>query len=205
MLKKTTLLLLILISLKHFAQVESPVGFTLGPMAGITSTTADANINTTKITPGSGITAGGFARLRIVKFYIQPELNFSTRTSSFITTEAGVAGNNSYPFNVTTKGVDINILGGYRLFSLGQFASLRAMGGLGLGYISDKTLEYNGVSYVSAGIKDESTRIIAGIGIDVLKLTADLRYEIGLTNLMDNTTVNLSHNTIQLTLGFMLF
>lgn len=206
MLKKIAFICLVFISLKQFAQVDiNPIGFTVGPMAGITSTTASVNINKSKETAGSGISLGGFARLRVLRFLLQPELLYTTRSSSFVTTEAGIPGNNVYPFNVTTKGIDINILGGYRLLSLGQFAALRAMGGVGLGYVSDKTLEYNGVSYVSAGIKDQAQRLILGVGIDALKLTADLRFEIGLTNVMNNTTVDLTHNTFSLTLGFMLF
>jgi hypothetical protein len=76
---------------------------------------------------------------------------------------------------------------GFRLINIG-IANIRVMGGPMAGIIINKDVTFN--EFVSdpipeASIKDLDWAIQLGAGLDILFLTLDVRYEIGLTNLYE--------------------
>ena len=152
----------------------------------------------------SGSNIGLFARLGGSKLYLQPELLYSTKSSSFDSNVgAGVTTTNT----VKIQSIQVPVLLGYKLLDL-KLASIRAFTGPSGSFVTSGS-----ITSIGAQIKDNLNSMNwawqLGAGVDVLKFTLDVRYEMGLNNLTKSQIqdyISISKgNTFTVSLGFKFF
>jgi hypothetical protein len=179
-----------------FAQLSSPIN--LGVHAGLVSTKVDTkipNISDVKDDADNGMMLGAFLRINLNKWYLQPELNYVSRKSE-IEVE-GVKG------EFKTKSMDVPLLLGYKVVKLPAF-KLRAFAGPVASFKIDDSF----AKTLKDKVGDPKTEGAVwngkvGAGVDVWKLTLDVDYEFGLT---DVSSEFLKKNKMfNVTLGFKLF
>ncbi|MRT92985.1 porin family protein [Ancylomarina sp. 16SWW S1-10-2] len=177
-----------------FAQLASPIS--IGIHGGLVSTKADTDISGIKDKADNGMMLGAFARINLNKWYIQPELNYVSRKST-LEYMGGSA-------DIKTKSIDIPVLLGYKIIKL-PVIKVRAFAGPVASFSIDdnfKDFVTDGVNDFSPKVKDAVWNAKVGAGIDVWKLTFDVDYEFGLT---DVSSEFLKKNKMfNVTLGFRL-
>ena len=176
-----------------FAQLSSPVNF--GLHAGLVSTKADTDfggVSGIKEKADNGMMIGAFLRINMNKWYLQPELNYVSRN-----TEVKVL-NETYDFK--TKSLDIPILLGYKIIKLPAF-KLRAFAGPVASFKIDDSLKSSVEGRLDGDFKGAVWNGKFGAGIDVWKLTLDVDYEVGFSDVAED----LKQNMVNVTLGFKLF
>ena len=182
---KKLFLLLGTFSLLQFAEAQKL--FTFGPMAGYTTSVLE-NSDFSNNRPGSGYVLGGFMRADIKKWYVQPNIYYMQNGSSFDVSQSTI--------DTKLNSVTGDLLLGYRLFKFTDLTYIRIFAGPG--YSSISKLKYN------TGTPDYSTDNIlinAGLGLDFWKLTFDLKYQRGLTDI--DKSANTMHTSLfMLTAGF---
>jgi hypothetical protein len=179
-----------------FAQLASPISF--GVHGGLVSTKLDANMSGSSIKESSknGMMLGAFARININKWYIQPELNYVKRKSSIEQTFMGA----NIKMDVETKSIDIPVLLGYKIVKLPLF-KLRAFAGPVASFNIDDKIKTTLGDVEDGDFKSAVWNAKFGAGIDVWKLTLDVDYEVGLSDVAED----LKGNMVNVTLGFRLF
>jgi hypothetical protein len=179
-----------------FAQLASPIS--LGIHGGLVSTKVDTDLSGIKENSENGMMLGAFARINIKKWYIQPELNYVSRKSSI-----EFMGETA---DIKTKSVDIPVLLGYKLVKLPLF-KLRAFAGPVASFSVDDNFKDLVTGSGDDGFKPEIKNAVwnakVGAGIDVWKLTLDVDYEFGLTNVSSEFLKK--NKMMNVTLGFRLF
>ena len=179
-------------------EAQKVVKFKIGPMVGLNSTTITTNIAHDKQLVGSGYIAGVFMRIEWLKFYIQPEGYYNTNGTTFIGKDSV---NIDYSLLFKTTNIDVNVLAGYKLIRVKDAFDFRVFGGFGNQIVQSKLLDYNGQQYTKTDLNNNNFKLIAGIGFDVLKLTVDARYDLGVTNLSSVSTTHLKSNVVSLVVG----
>lgn len=179
-----------------FAQLSSPIN--LGVHAGLVSTKVDTKIpsvSNVKENAENGMMLGAFLRINLNKWYLQPELNYVSRKSEIEV--AGVKGD----FKI--KSMDIPMLLGYKVVKLPAF-KLRAFAGPVASFkIGDSFSKTFSEEFKDQDFKGAVWNGKVGAGVDVWKLTLDVDYEFGLT---DVSSEFLKKNKMfNVTLGFKLF
>lgn len=174
--------------------------FNLGPKIGYNATTMKTDISEIKTDFQSGLQLGVFARFG-GSWYVQPEIMY-TQKGSIITIQ-DVDG--SVKFNT----VDIPIILGYKIINTPQLGvSLQA--GPVASILTDKGIQDIGDVVKSAEYETLNWAVQAGIGVDLLMFTIDLRYEAGLNEVMKinqndiNSDFSLKNSRISLTVGWKL-
>ncbi|MDE5422064.1 PorT family protein [Ancylomarina sp. DW003] len=180
-----------------FAQLSSPIS--LGIHGGVVSTKVDTDLSGIKESAENGMMLGAFARININKWYIQPELNYVKRKSS-ITQEVPVIG--TVKADIETKSLDIPILLGYKLVKLPMF-KLRAFAGPVASFNIDDKIKSTLDDAADADFKNAVWNGKVGAGVDVWKLTLDVDYEFGLTDVSSEFLKK--NKMVNVTLGFRLF
>ena len=200
MMKKLVLLAAILsLGFTSFAQLPISLGVKVGKNS--------SNINSENFTAPStwtgyskdellddaknGMNFGAFARLKLKKFYLQPELYYSVKKGN---TELSVPSDGDVKSAVTQKlklkTVDIPLLVGMKVIDM-KLASLRAFTGPVVSIIMDNSaISYNlkdgpevdWDQFAPDNWKNNSWGWQLGAGIDVAMFVFDVRYEWGLTN-----------------------
>jgi len=182
-----------LFSTALFAQLSSPIS--LGVHAGLVSTKADTDmggLSGIKEKADNGMMIGAFLRVNLNKWYLQPELNYVTRK-----TQVDVMGES---FDFKTKSLDVPILLGYKIVKLPAF-KLRAFAGPVASFKIDDSIKTTATEAIDADFKGAVWNGKFGAGIDVWKLTLDVDYEVGFSDVADQ----LKQNMVNVTLGFKLF
>lgn len=171
--KLTILFLAILVSSGLYAQLPN-FGIKVAATAS-TLNTADLNANLDSENH-LGYSLGAFVRLNSGKMYLQPELNYNNRS-----TEIKLATNNTDLFEIGT--IDVPLLVGLKVVD-GKVFNLRVFVGPEASFALAKKVD--GESYTLDHINDLTWYMQAGIGVDVLFLTFDLRYEKGLSSFIED-------------------
>jgi len=182
-----------LFSTALFAQLSSPIS--LGVHAGLVSTKADTDmggLSGIKEKADNGMMIGAFLRVNLNKWYLQPELNYVTRK-----TQVDVMGES---FDFKTKSLDVPILLGYKIVKLPAF-KLRAFAGPVASFKIDDSVKSTVDGAIESDFKGAVWNGKFGAGIDVWKLTLDVDYEVGFSDVADQ----LKQNMVNVTLGFKLF
>ncbi len=177
-----------------FAQLSSPIS--LGVHAGLVSTKMDAkipNASSVKDKADNGMMLGAFLRVNLNKWYLQPELNYVSRKS-----ELEVDG---VDFDVKRKSLDIPILLGYKIVKLPAF-KLRAFAGPVASFNIDDSFKST-LGKVDEDFEGAVWNAKVGAGVDVWKLTLDVDYEFGLTDVSSEFLKK--NKMVNVTLGFKLF
>ncbi|MGB9746755.1 MAG: porin family protein [Bacteroidales bacterium] len=142
--------------------------------------TAEYHINT--FNPTVGFHFGGFARITVSKFFLQPQVLFSSTGGEVKIRE--VKFDTTFFRNQRFNRVDIPVLAGYKL----GFLRLEA------GPVATFTLSRKNDLFDWAGYKEDfnaaSIGYQAGLGVDLLKkITIDLKYEGSLSKLGKGVTI----------------
>ena len=213
---KKLIVFLFAITLISVGFAQTP--FALGIKAGYTGSQISTNISDIETDIHNGFLAGGFFRLKLKKFYVQPEVYFAVKGGELKYNLGDIDPNNPEPEKAISQTVkmsvvDVPVLLGYKLLDP-PMMNLRIHAGPVASFILDKEMEIKaeGIQLdnpdINNTLKDANFGIQVGAGVDVLIFTIDVRYEFGLSNIYDkpeNATGNLEeykNNVFLVSLGW---
>lgn len=206
--KKSILFFLFAIMFSNLLQAQLPIS--AGLKIGFNSSkmpTEINNISDIKDQGRNGFLAGAFVRIKLTKFYIQPEVYFTKKGGDFQYSNTG----NIYTQQSSFSTVDVPLLVGIKLIDLKAF-NFRLMTGPVASFITDKSVSYqvNGVNLPAVpsptlNFKNTIWGLQAGAGIDVLNFTLDIRYEWGINNFSDYADMTTKSKILHVGLGMKLF
>jgi hypothetical protein len=183
--KKLFFAVLLCFSVNGFAQLIQ-----FGPQFSGNITSAISNDFVSK-SSGNDIGYGGFVRLNLALFYAQAEIGYTK--SKFSVSETGVS-ETQYELG----GSDATLLAGIKIIPLGKLGNVRAFAGYNWKNYSDinTTNDFNTIS-----LAHNNHSILAGVGVDIWRLTLDYRYIAGITDL-DPSERDLKTGVSNVSLGF---
>ncbi len=178
--KKITLLFVLMLAASFaFSQIS------LGPKVGFNTSklTTDASEISSDIS--NSFNFGVFLRLG-KKIYVQPEVNWLTRGGVFKKPQI----DDVLPINqeIEMKTIEIPVLLGWRIINFGV-GNVRLMVGPSASIVTDKTVSISNEEEFFNPIKDSDLADMiwgfnAGVGVDVLMFTLDVRYQMGLNEVL---------------------
>lgn len=176
--KNITLSLAILLASALFASAQVLPSFQFGIKGGAnlskfsTSGTFDSGNR-------AGYLAGFWARIGAMGLNLQPEIYYTSKMATF-----NSAANEQS--KVTINSIDVPVLVGFKFGALGVGGRLNT--GPVASFIIDKNQSFGTAASnaVTLHFKDQAYAWQFGAGLDVMKISIDLRYELGLTNLANN-------------------
>ena len=174
--------------------------FTVGPKVGYNASKLSTDIDTVTSNFKSGFSIGAFLRIG-KRFYFQPEI--------YYTTQGGVFESNTTDWQqkVSIGSLDIPALVGFKLIN-SKVVNLRILAGPLASFVVNKSVKDAGGilgPIENADINSVNWAIQAGAGLDVLFMTLDVRYQIGLNNLIktiETTDINSKNSVWVVSLGF---
>ena len=176
-----------------------------GPKIGYTTSKLSIDKSNIKSDLKSSFQFGAFLRLG-TKIYVQPEINWVTEGGVFKPISLGSLS----PFedDVKLSTIQIPFLIGVKVFDL-KVANLRVFAGPSASIVTDKTIEgTNDLGIQVDHIEDLIWGLQIGAGVDVLMLTLDVRYNIGLSKVIgdvDGTIFDSKTNGFNVSLGWKIF
>ena len=201
---KRILLLLIFCSVGFIYQSHAQAGFRLGVKGGLNFANVDTDISADSRT---GFHAGAFATIKISKLAIQPELIYSSQGAELQFQGFEEARSNFNYLNVPIL-LKLYLIGGLNLQLGPQFGFL-------LGANSEDDIAEQAINEISnaediSDLRDafngSDVSLGIGAGIDLpFGLTADARYNLGLSEIDDSEALGATRNQVfQLSLGYRL-
>lgn len=180
--KKSLLTLLVSLFVVTGAQANNILGlFNVGARIGILSSSEQIPMSGDQIkesitAEGTGWTGTVFARINIPKLplYIQPELQYTNTTINLPSVEDLLPGEKE-PEPESHKYIDLPILLGAE-FGLGSLASVRINAGPVFAIASEKGFKDLTEEDFVGAYKEPSMTWTAGLGVKVLSLIAEIRY-----------------------------
>lgn len=145
---------------------------------------------------------GTFARINMASIYLQPEILYCMQKNSYSVTTQG----STYNKTVNVKTIEIPLLLGYKLVDLKVF-NLRAFAGPKLRLDAGSTINYaystTPTENIVSDLKKASVGLETGLGVDVLNVTLDFRYNL-INNIYEPKTndYTLPSSTILFSLGW---
>lgn len=188
--KITILIFALLISGGLFAQMPNFGIKVAATAASLNTSELGANIESNNLL---GYQAGAFLRINTGKLYLQPEVVYNHRSTQL----AGFSGGD-VTFDLGT--IDIPVLVGFKLLDAKVF-NLRAFAGPEISFATGDGTTSDNVTL--ADFNKKTWYMQAGVGVDLLFLTFDLRYEKGLSNFINDfeDQGNLKNNVWVFSLG----
>jgi len=173
--KKIILSLAILLSGSVFAQAQVLPSFQFGVKGGVNLSRFSTS-NTFNSDNRAGYLAGVWARIGALGINLQPEIYYASKVAT-ITDPA------SEQNQVTINSIDVPVLVGLKFGALGIGGRI-ATGPMASFIISnDQSFRSAASSIGSLNFKNQAYAWQFGAGLDVTKISVDLRYELGLTDL----------------------
>ncbi len=171
---KITLLLLFLVCFS----VSKAQEFALGAKVGLTSTQVIGSDFKSFSSPDNynGFLLGAYTRIGLVSFFIQPEILFRNLNFS-------VANNNNSSASNKLSYIDVPVLFGKKILKL-----VRVSAGPNFQFLVDKDVTISNASGTVDPLKEGDFKNFvlgaqAGLGVDVWKLSFDVRYDFSLTQI----------------------
>jgi len=177
-------------------QINAQLPFTFGPKVGFTTTKLTTNKAEIKDDFLANPHGGVFMRIG-KKNYIQPEVNFTAKGGLFNENEL-------LPVReIQLNTVEIPLLLGARVIN-GSLANFRLMFGPSVSFVIDKTVDTPpGLDEFDLDkLKDAMWGIQGGIGLDVLMLSLDVRWELGLNNVSELDGIEMKNSLFNVSLGW---
>ena len=194
-------IILLFILLMHFTLLNAQLGFTLGPKVGFTATKLSSNKDEMLETFQANFMLGAFMRISDHRLYIQPEFNIKTKGGLFSSDKLlGIK-----ELSLTT--FEVPILIGIRVAG-DRANNLHIMAGQTISFTTEKNIRLDNSSELDDSMFENVLwGFQAGIGLDLIVLTLDLRYEWGINNLLISgcNGVSLKNRMIEVSLGWKLF
>jgi len=187
----------LIIASVSFGQIT---GFTIGPKVGANFSKFTTDQSQIEEQIKNSFYFGAFARFG-QKFYLQPELLVMNRNGELKNNE--IQGSSG---TIEVGSIDVPLLVGLRLLNL-KVASVRVMAGPVASFAVNKSVTLNEtwddeIDFTEDDIKNANWGLQFGAGVDVLFLTLDLRYEIGLNNFSEIQDFDLKNNMFTIGLGW---
>jgi hypothetical protein len=192
--------ILIAMFIAAFAHAQIPA-FNIGPKVGFNTRKLSSDFDSIKADPSGSFQIGAFMRIG-KKVYVQPEVYYIVRGGSL-----SIGGLGSQ--EIKMKSVTVPLLIGVRPINTGIF-NLRFMAGPAITFVNDVTLTTSNINAAwpirtEEDIKKTNWSFQLGGGIDILKFTLDLRYEIGVDNIYSGEeSLKLRNNLFNVSLGLKL-
>lgn len=185
--------------------------FTFGPKIGISSSKISVE-DAEDIASGDaavGFHAGAFARISILGFYVQPEALF-TSTKGNIVIDDNISSTGESIQELTYNKIDVPVMLGFKIGPL-----LRLNAGPTFSFILDQDIRNETgaqLDNVSQNYNNANVGYQVGVGLDISKITLDLKYENNLSALGESVTIagsefetDMRNRLFQLSLGYKLF
>jgi hypothetical protein len=189
--------ILLFLSIKGIAQNDRRLVF--GPMLSITSTSLNAKPSIGDIDPQKGLGFGVFARLHVLMLYAKIEGGFSSlKSESNLILPTGINSQTSYKLN----GWDVNSYLGWRIFSLGDIGNARVFIGYTFKDISQISVSSNLPNLQNLRFDEKFKGFIFGAGIDIWKLTFDVNFTRGFSDIENFTEQSLINNYSTIAVGY---
>lgn len=169
-----------------------------GPKIGYYTSDLSVDKSTIKSELKSSFQFGAFLRLG-TKIYVQPEIIWATEGAVF--KEDGFG----FEEDVELRTIQIPLLIGVKVFDL-KVANLRIHVGPTASIVTDKKIkEFSDLGFSDVDFEDLIWSFQIGAGIDVLMLTLDLRYNIGISKVIgevDGIAYDSKTNGFNVSLGW---
>ena len=157
----------------------------LGPKVGFNTSQLTTDVTDIKTDMSTSFNFGVFLRLG-KKIYVQPEVNWLTRGGVFKT--PSISGISPINQEVSMKTIEIPLLLGWRIINFGV-GNVRLLVGPSASILTDATVDISNEDDLLNPIKDTDFEDLiwgfnAGVGVDVLMFTLDVRYQMGLNEVI---------------------
>jgi hypothetical protein len=193
----TRVSLLLLASLLLFgipAQAQGPLSIHLGPKLGPTLNRLPSSADNFETNSLVGFSGGAFFRLGIKKWLVQPEALISLKGADVDAVEPGTPSSAVEAYKRTFWTLDFPLMLGYKVLDL-KLINLRLHAGPLTSIKLAETDEYREAyndntsnrEKAETFIRDQHWGFMAGLGVDVWKITVDLRYEGSFGDLQNDT------------------
>lgn len=203
--------ILIITALTLFAFSAEAQLFTLGPKIGLSSSKIRVVDDVNGIIEGDsevGFHAGLFARVSLLGFYVQPEAIFTSASGNIVVQESLTQTSESVQ-ELTYNKVDVPVMLGAKIGPLFRFN----LGPVFSFILSEDVRAGGAIEEIRSNYNDANVGYQIGVGLDISKITLDLRYENNLSALGDSVTIpqvgefstDTRNRLIQFTLGYKLF
>lgn len=178
----------------------------LGPKIGYNTSQLTADYDQITSDLSNNLHFGAFLRIG-KKIYVQPEVNWMTRGGVFKKPEI----DNVKPINqeIEMKSIEIPVILGWRIINLGV-GNVRIFAGPSASIVTDKTVSTSDPNeYINpitdSDIEDLVWGMNVGAGVDVLMFTLDVRYQMGLNEVITKVQdfdFNSKNNIFAVSLGW---
>ncbi|HSZ72922.1 MAG TPA: outer membrane beta-barrel protein [Cytophagaceae bacterium] len=161
---------------------------TFGPAISANVLWAQIDDNDIAVTPIPSYSLGGFARVKILKLYIQPEVFYARKGVDFLVHNA--SSNQDLKQQLRYQTVDVNLMLGLQLFKLfHDDIGIRLHTGPGMNHNLDNSFVVNGnkIDDSVMSFKPNAFNWQAGLGVDVMnRFFVDFRYGVTLSDIVDS-------------------
>jgi len=162
----------------------------VGPQFSTNITSVDAkNFSSDHTNTGVGFSA--FARVNLTVFYAQGEFGYAQ--TNFSVFQDGV-GETEFKLS----GTDATLIAGFKIIPLGKIGNVRVFAGYNWKNYSDINPS-NNLNHIAFERNNHS--VLGGVGVDVWRLTFDVRYLAGLSDI-DASSGEIKTGITSLSLGF---
>ncbi len=184
--------------------------FSFGLKVGYNASKLHTNLDSIKSSFNSGLHFGAFFRFG-KKMYVQPEVYYTLQGGIFQNNVSNTV--NNWKQRITVGTLDIPILVGFKLINL-KIINWRIMAGPMVSFVvNSKITDVSLVGPIkNSDISKLNWYVQAGTGFDVFFLTLDVRYQIGLNQMISSAqgttglsySLNATNNMWVVSLGFKL-
>jgi hypothetical protein len=206
--KKIILSLVLILAVSTGSITYGQLNLKIGPKVGFNASKLHTNLDSISSQFKSGFQFGIFVRMG-KKVYLQPELYYTTQGGVF------KSSNQIVKQDIKLGSLDVPVLIGVSFIN-NNLLNVRVLAGPVASFVVNKKIKDSGVidPIKDADIKDINWYIQAGAGVDIWKLTLDIRYQIGLNKIINDVSYqdvlnrtqtinfNTSNNVWVVSLGF---
>ena len=189
---------ILFIAVLIIAGMQGYAQFDLGIKVGYATSKLSTDIDDITEDAKNNFQVGAFARLG-KRFYVQPELYYGTSGGTFQLTGTDEEQ------NIKFQNLSIPLLLGFKIIN-GEKINLRIMAGPTANFIVSKKFSGDEIiqSVEDADFKNTAWGLDAGVGVDLLFLALDVRYEWGLNDIYQPPTNDgtVKSNVFIVSLGF---
>lgn len=162
--------------------------FTFGPAVSGQVQWAKVDGDNISSQPIPAYSLGAFARVKLLKFYIQPEVFYAKKGVDFLIHDASTNEDSKQEFRYET--VDVNLMLGLQLFKLfNDDIGFRLHTGPGMNHNLDNSYKIDGdkIDESSIRFKPNTFNWQAGLGVDILnRFFVDFRYGLMLSDIVES-------------------
>lgn len=188
-------LFLFVFTLAFTAALSAQPVLNVGLKAGLTNSKLSFKADDYKSDNVLKYHVGAFGRVGISRFFLQPEVYFSSRGGKVFD---GSVVETVEKFDFTT--IDVPVLLGISIVDQ-DLIKVRLMGGPLFNFVTSKDAKSNSENFVD-NMKNNFFGWQYGVGIDVWKATLDARFENSSSNVIKTSNTNAKMNTFVLSVGF---